>query len=91
MRDQLRREYHYYVFYFRVSAWCSITTERPTCRVLCWSRVWYPGVQSNNPGNNIYFSQINENEKKYGGSVIRNNDPTSDTSLTFYLLDGGVS
>lgn len=66
-----------------------ITTERPTCVEFFAGRVWYSGVQSNNLGNNIYFSQIIENEKQYG-RCYQKYDPTSDTSFDLLPTDGGV-
>lgn len=66
-----------------------LTSERPTCVEFFAGRVWYSGVQANNLGNNIYFSQIIENERQYG-RCYQKYDPTSDTYFDLLPTDGGV-
>lgn len=66
-----------------------VTSERPTVVEFFAGRVWYGGVQANNLGNNIYFSQIIEKPNQYGRCYQRY-DPTSDTFFDLLPTDGGV-
>lgn len=66
-----------------------VTSERPSVVEFFAGRVWYGGVQANNIGNNIYFSQIIEKDNQYGRCYQRY-DPTNDTLFDLLPTDGGV-
>lgn len=75
------------------------TTTRPSNGTWFRGRVWYTGVNANQPAqgdalfyswsSNIYFSQVVQTTRDFG-SCFQTNDPTSETLLDILPTDGGV-
>lgn len=63
--------------------------ERPTCTAFYAGRVFYGGVTADDLSNNIYFSQIVENENQYG-LCHQKNDPVNENFSDLLPDDGGV-
>ena len=63
--------------------------DRPECVSFFAGRVFYGGMQSEGISNNIYFTQIIENEDQYG-LCYQKNDPTSEDFSDLLPDDGGV-
>lgn len=65
------------------------TPERPTECAFYAGRAWFGGMDANLVSNNLYFSQIVENESQYGRCYQRN-DPTSEFNPDLLPNDGGI-
>lgn len=63
--------------------------ERPTVVEFYSGRVFYGGINVEGLSNNIYFSQIIEDEGQYG-KCYQKNDPTSEEFSDLLSDDGGV-
>ena len=76
------------------------TSVRPKTGTWFQGRVWYAGVDAQQPATgdanyytwteNIYFSQIVDNALTNVGSCYQENDPTSDQLFGLLPTDGGV-
>lgn len=62
---------------------------RPSTVAFFAGRAWYSGVTGQSFSNKIYFSQITEDEAKYG-DCYQQNDPTSRETFSLLATDGGV-
>lgn len=63
--------------------------DRAECVSFFAGRVFYGGIQSEDISNNIYFTQIIEDEDQYG-RCYQKNDPTSEEFSDLLPDDGGV-
>lgn len=63
--------------------------DRPSSVAFYAGRVFYGGINSEGISNNIYFSQIIENESQYGKCYSKN-DPTAEDFSDLLPDDGGV-
>jgi hypothetical protein len=63
--------------------------ERPSCVDFFAGRVFYGGIQDHGISNNIYFTQIIEDEQQYG-KCFQKNDPTDEHIPDLLPDDGGV-
>lgn len=76
-----------------------VTTVRPKVGTWFQGRVWYAGIDSQQPATgdvsqyswteNIYFSQIVQTVNDFG-SCFQLNDPTSETLFDLLPTDGGI-
>ena len=65
-----------------------LSFESATCTSFYAGRVFYGGIANDKISNNIYFSQIIENEEQYG-RCYQKNDPTSEDLPDLLPDDGG--
>lgn len=65
-----------------------ITNGRPTAIAQMNSRIFYGGINSRVLSNNIYFTQVIEDDAYYGRCYQRN-DPTSEQNAQLLATDGG--
>lgn len=64
-------------------------TVRPQAVEFYAGRVWYAGIEYSGLSNNIYFTQIIENNDQYG-RCYQKQDPTSEDFSDLLADDGGV-
>lgn len=65
------------------------TTNRPTTVAFFQGRVFYSGVEASGFENQIYFTQVVEDEKQYG-LCYQKNDPSSEEIFDLGPADGGI-
>ena len=64
-------------------------SERPRCVAFFAGRAWYSGVQAQDYGSKIYYSQVVK-DPAYLGVCQQQNDPTNQYLFNLLATDGGV-